>query len=182
MPWACCIRPYPYAYPVILYSLPDPELLLPCVGPTFVGRRADSTQPIVDAASASTNAASLVLIESAFVDHRSFPSNGRAEPYYGQALIGKSPILHKIYSIFCIEVMSREILYVIQLLLSLQFPLQSLPITLLFKLLEIGLLIRYFHIPQTLAFLLLQLASILIYLQCLLIELFLLLPIHLLTL
>ena len=164
MPSACCIRPYPYAYPAVLYSWRDPEPQSPCVGPTSVARIVGSIKLTGHAASASINAAFLAPQESAFFDPRSSLSNGKVRPDYGLASIGKFPTLGKIYSIFGIEVMSREVLYVIQLLLCFQFPLQSLSITLLFKLLKIRLLISYFHIPQTLAFLLLELPSILIYL------------------
>lgn len=144
---ACCIRPYLYAYLAILYSWSDLARRWPCVGPTFAERIGGFTRPPVDAASVSTSAASLALIGSAFFDPRSFLSNGMATLYSFLASIGRCPTLFQTYSVFCIEVMSREVLYVIELLLSLQFPFQRLSVAFLFELLEIGLLISYFHIP-----------------------------------
>ena len=80
MPSACCIHPYLYAYPAVLYSLRDLARQLPCAGPTSVEQIDGSIQLTGHFASASINAAFLAPRESAFFDPRSSPSNDKAVP------------------------------------------------------------------------------------------------------
>jgi hypothetical protein len=80
------------------------------------------------------------------------------------------PILMIHYCVFCVKIMTRKILDVVDLLVSLKLSFKSLFINLFFKLLKVGLFVGDFHIPQSLTFLFLQLFAIFVNLNSLLVE------------